>query len=741
MKRPLVLVGFSYLLTLVAAVYFGSEISIIGAVLGLLLFIVAMFVPKFRRTKIYPIVFLTVSLAFGSFFAFYEEKIEPVKILDGKDAIIEGTVVEAPFEQYGNFYYVLEAKLQTSDNLTKNIKIRLSSQSTLNAEPYSKIKEKVHLFLPKGGKGYSSGSYYASKGIQMLAYLYNYENYSVSPPQEKPLYYYALKLRSKLLKSVRMMYAPDEANLINSVIFGETTCLSDEVYFDFKNIGISHIMSVSGLHMATMSQLFMMIFLFLKFPKKLSSFLSALGVISFMGITCFVPSVTRSGIMCLLYLSGIILSRKSDALNSLSVAILIICLINPYAAADIGFLLSCSATLGIILYADKINNYLNDKYDKIKKISPLVHGINGILSTTLSAVLFTLPITILAFGSVSLLAPISNLLMLVASTLMLNFGAIAAVINLISPLSYFALPFAVSAGILSKYMQNCAHILAQISHCSIPESSGFVMLWLACTIFLFSITVFIMKNKKILKITALLSIIMLLTGVFSSQLYSTNVTRLAVLDIGTDESIVITRNKHAAVIGCGGYSSAYIGNYLKSQGIRCIDYIQPLTSGNMESKNTADLIKWFKTNTLTVNEDIIADSYIINTLPTVSRAERYSSAAAADLWDNVQIHTLCNGGKNAVYIEINNVSVLICPEKTEVSKLPGQWLYSDFVVADTVLENHASIDCVSTIFSMNEKDLQKNSNKLKKLNPIMTGGAGNVVLEFSGDRMIKIRRE
>ena len=74
-----------------------------------------------------------------------------------------------------------------------------------------------------------------------------------------------------------------------------------------------------------------------------------LGVLCFMAVTCFQASVCRSGVMCLVVLAGDLLSRRADSLNSLGIAVLLLGLENAYAAADIGLLLSFSATLGLIL--------------------------------------------------------------------------------------------------------------------------------------------------------------------------------------------------------------------------------------------------------------------------------------------------------------------------------------------------------------------------------------------------------
>ncbi len=687
----------------------------------------------------FPIAFITMSLAFGSFYAGSAATVEPSAALAEKDAVITGTVCELPYQAYNRFYYVVE--VNSLPNAPQTLKIRLSSQNALNVEPYSQVKGKVHFFLPNGGEGYSSRSYYASKGITLFAYLYEYENVKVTAPTQKPPYYYALKLRSVLLKSVRSMLPPDEASLINGVLFGDKSSLSAQVNSDFRTIGISHILSVSGLHMATMAQLLMMLLLFFKVPKKLSAVVAGCGVLCFMAITCFVPSVVRSGVMCLLYLLGIILSRRPDSLNSLSAAVLLIGLSNPYAAADIGLLLSFFATLGLILLSNLVSRFLNKKFDKIKGISPLVRGINGIMGTTAGAVLFTLPIVIVTFGNVSLAAPISNILELVPSTLMMNFAAIAAVINLLAPQSFLAMPFALVAGLLAKYMRACAHCLAQLPYASISASYGFVLIWLAGTILLLAATLLMMKSRRLFKATAWLSVILLLTGIFSYQLSMHNVTRLAILDVGSAESIVLTRNGQAAVVGCGGFSPNPISSYLRAQGITQLDYIQPLTLTKEESENAAELINQFSPKQLVMHSDDCMDSFLEKSAPSVNHVSAYDTTAASNLWSNADIRVQSAGSVSAVQITVNQVTVLVCPTGANLSSLPNDWLSSDFIVADSISENVVQYEPLYLVLSMDEEDIRKNAVKIQKLNPIATGGIGNIVLQMKDDRTLKLRRE
>jgi competence protein ComEC len=741
MRRPLVLVGFCYLLTLAAAVYFGANWSLLLACCCLLGFLITLLLPQTRALGIFPLALLTMSLAFGSFAASCQSSVEPTVAFAEKDAIIDGTVCELPYQAYNRFYYVVEVNRISIPSAPKTLKIRLSSQGALNVEPYSHIKGKVHLFLPNGGEGYSSRSYYASKGITLFAFLYEYDNVQVTKPTQKPLYYYALQLRSALLKSVRSMLPPQEAKLVNGVLFGDQTSLSAQVASEFRTIGISHILSVSGLHMATMAELLLMLLLFFRVPKKLAALLAATGVLGFMAITCFVPSVTRSGVMCLLYLFGILLSRRPDALNSLGAAVLLISLSNPYAAADVGLLLSFFATLGLILLSNKVSCYLNRKYDKINSISPLVRGVNGIIGTTVSATLFTLPIIILSFGSVSLVAPVSNLLELVPSTLMMNFAAIAAVLNLIAPQSFLAMPFALVSGLLAKYMQACAHWLAQIPYASVSASYSFILIWLSGSMLLFAMTLLVAKTPRLYKAAAWLSVILLLSGIFSYQVSVYNVTRLTVLDVGSAESVVLTRNGHAALIGCGGFSSNTISSYLRSQGISRLDYIQPLTQTREESVNCAELVDIFQPKRLVMQNEDYVDGFLQEALPKVGTVTAYRGSAVSSLWNNADVRTESSGTVSAVRISINKVTVLICPDGMNLSALPPEWMRSDFLVVDALPENINSMESFYTVLSLDDEDLRKSISKARNLNPVTTGGVGNIVLQLKDDRTLQLRRE
>ena len=743
MRRPLTLAGFCCLLTLAAAVRFGRRISFILFFVCAAAFAVSLFFKRARRAYVFPLAFFTAAAAFLSFSLYSRFYVEPPRLLDGKDLASAGTVCELPCKQNGRWYYVVKIDRIDYKGAPVNFKVRLSSQKQLTDEPYSRITGKMHFFMPSGGSGYSSRSYYASKGIMMFAYINGYEGVKTEPPpRSKPLYYYALKLRSALLDSSDDILAPTEAQVLKGVLLGDTSSLDAQTVEDFRAVGISHILSVSGFHMAALVQLISVLLIFFKVPKRASAVVSCAGVAVFMAVTCFVPSVTRSGVMCLLCVSAPLFSRRADSLNSLGASVLLICAVNPYAAADVGLLLSFSAVLGLILCTGKFENYLNARLDRINCISRAVRFINSTLATSFAAMLFTLPVILLSFGTFSLIAPVSNILEILPSSVMMMAGAVAALLNLAAPRSLLALPFAVASGALAKYMRRCAALLAKVPFASISVPAGLAALWMASALVIFSAAALLSGGKRLFKPAAWLSVIVLFTGVFSRMVAMRSATRIAVLDTGTAESLVITKGGRAAVVGCGGYNASAAVNYLNTQGCRRLDYIQPLTDGREERVNLGDLAERFAPGNITVRSGSVYDGFVRKAAGFSKGMSVYNGHASARLWNSVEIYTVPAGqSESASLIKACGISVLVCPGSADVSLLPENMLGADFVVTDTEADFTDKISPVCTVVSAGKDDIEKNIAAFNGLNCVCTGGDGSVVLQLSGAGKLSLRRE
>lgn len=739
MKRPLELVGFCYLLTLAAAVSFGADASFVLFWCCLALFAGSVAVRKTRAALVFPAAFLTAAVAFGSFAAYTRAAVEPPRVLDGADAVVEGEICELPYSQYGRWYYVVRLDSVSVPDAPQSFKIRLSAQHALEAEPYSRIRGKVHFFLPQGGSGYGSRSYQASKGILMTAYLYEYEDVSVEPPRAKPPYYYALRVRQAMLDSVDSMLPPEEAGMVKGVFLGDKTGLSDGTISDFQTDGVSHLLAVSGMHMAAIAQFLLWLLRRLRVKEKPASLFAGAGVFCFMAITGFVPSVARSGIMCLLYLSASLFSRRADPLNSLGVSVLILCLPNPYAAADVGLLLSFFATLGLIMLSGPIQKRLDARFDRVRSLGPFVRGLDGTLAASAAAILFTLPVILLSFGTVSLVAPIANLLLVFPSTVLIGAASAGTILGLFAPQSFLLLPFALASGLISKYLLACAHLLAKIPYASVSASYGFVYLWLGGSLVLFAAAWALRGGRRLAVTAGLLSAAILLTGIVSYRIDGRGVTRVAVLDTGTGLSVAVTRDGRAAVFGCGGYNANEITGYFIGRNVRRIDELNLLTQEREEAVNSAAVAARLAPAALAALPASRADGYAQKAAAGSGAARWDVDPGVRRLWDDIEVRSAPCGEASAVRLGIDGVSVLLLPRQADASLLPREWLSPDFLVTDMSPGEETGLNPVCTVLSMEEDDLRALTRP--RDSTLWTGGFGRIILEFRGDRVLSVGRE
>ena len=349
--------------------------------------------------------FLTLAAAFFVFFVYHTRWIAPAETLAGADAEVSGTLCELPEARYGKYYYELDVDTIALADAPHVSKLRFSSKRLLSAEPYDRITCRLHFYLPAKGEGYSSRAYYASKGIPILAYLNEFTEPQYEPAGKKPLYAYALQLRQKTENALFSMLPDAQAGLLSGVLLGDKSSVPEETIDDFRRVGASHLLAVSGLHLTALLAALMAFLRKLHLPEPLCAGICMMGVVVFMAVTGFTASVLRSGIMYLIFLFAQIVNRKADSLSSLGAAVLILCLRSPYAAADVGLLLSVMATLGMILFSARLQKWMKNwisPENRPRVLRRIFEVLISVLSGTLASLALTLPVTILLFGEVSL---------------------------------------------------------------------------------------------------------------------------------------------------------------------------------------------------------------------------------------------------------------------------------------------------------------------------------------------------
>lgn len=754
MKRPFSKIGFTCLLTLIVAIFCEITTLYLFIISSALLFLISLCFKKFRSTKTLPIVFLTILFTFSVYCLHYNFKIKPIEVLSDNDAYIKATICELPYKSNNKHYYTLKTEkieIEGLENIPQDVKLRLSAAKAFDADVYDKVNCKVHLYSQEDKLGFSSKNYYAAKGIQVFAYLYDFEDYTEEPGDEKPFYYYCLKAKETLCSSLRSVLLNEHSDVANAILLGEQHGLDTETKSNFRDAGISHLLVVSGLHTAIIAELFTALFLHFKLSKKYADLLSCFGVLAFMCVTCFPVSVVRSGIMIILFKLGKFFYLQSDSLNSLGFATLVISLFNPAAGGDIGFLMSVCATLGIILLAPKLNslfyNLIKSKNSKWKySIRNVLFVFASIISVTVSATLFTLPITMLYFQKVSLVSIFANILISIPATILVSTLLLVSVLNLMPLLKFIVMPLSILCEWIINYMLIVAKWISSLPLASISTANSFLSFWVAGTIFLI-IAFLILKQHKdlhLIKTTAALSAIILFSGILSFQVFNHNVTKLVVADTGDGCSLILKRNNQAAVLSCGGDEIKYnkLISSLNLLNVSKIDFILLTDFNDATSKYAQNLIDDYQPKYVFLPDRNDIDDKLARRISDNNKAKYFNEKAYIEPWDDVKITALNTDDQGFLFLDINNVKVLVCPSRVNADYLPEEYKACQFLIEGKIPENISSIDANYIVMANSSNVVNVNAQKIAQTEkiPISTANMGHLCIDFLGQNKVSIRR-
>jgi competence protein ComEC len=246
------------------------------------------------------------------------------------------------------------------------------------------------------------------EGIAARAFVYK-DHWEKWNHPEKPglnLRFEALKCRRILLNHLREII-PDEKSFAvgAALLFGYTHDLDKDLRQTFAATGTSHILSISGLHFSIIYGILYFLFSFLGNSKKGRITRQAI-ILPLMWIFVFLtgmgPSVIRAAVMISLWGFGNAFLYKSFTINTVGAAAFFMLLYNPFNLFDVGFQLSFSAVLAILL----INPYLVKLYESR---NPAIQYVWELSCVSTSAQLGTAPLSMYYFHQFPLLFLVTNL--------------------------------------------------------------------------------------------------------------------------------------------------------------------------------------------------------------------------------------------------------------------------------------------------------------------------------------------
>jgi len=361
---------------------------------------------------------------------------------------------------------------------------------------------------------------------------------------------------------------PRVSGFLTAELTGDKSAMDDGDYLAMQETGLAHLFAVSGLHCAFLVTL---LALLISRRQRLLCAVTIPLLLFYMVMVGMSPSVVRACIMQIFLLIAPLFRRGSDPLTSLAAALLVILLCNPFAAASVSLQLSFSATLGMVLLSPRLYKLLTGWYKgKCRLLRTALCFVAANLSATLSAVVFTAPLTAWYFRIFVLVAPLSSLLAVPAAGFMAAF--VTALLGLVW------LPLASLLGwiswVLVRYILWIANGMMSWRYHAVYFTNPYLIYWLLFLYAAFIGCAATPDGKRKYLLASALSVLTLTAAIWvNRQDYQYGVLTALTLDVGQGESVILTSGGETALVDCGSSNSykdpgGLAADTLHSMGVR-----------------------------------------------------------------------------------------------------------------------------------------------------------------------------
>jgi competence protein ComEC len=250
--------------------------------------------------------------------------------------------------------------------------------------------------------------------------------------ESKSLFYYASLARqgaSAIMK--KHLTGKKEQAIALALVLGVNDGLDNDLQNAYSASGAMHVLSVSGLHVAI---LYAMILLILKPIKSLAwgkwpiAIISLVALWAYAFVTGLSPSVLRAVTMFTFIALAKPFGRGSNIYNTLAVSAFVLLMFNPYLIMSVGFQLSYLAVLGIVYLQAPIYNLWSPR-------NKILDWVWQITCVSIAAQLATFSLGLLYFHQFPVYFLFSNLVVIPGSFAVLILGIILLVINWLTPVA------------------------------------------------------------------------------------------------------------------------------------------------------------------------------------------------------------------------------------------------------------------------------------------------------------------
>jgi competence protein ComEC len=293
------------------------------------------------------------------------------------------------------------------------------------------VRLRGHLKTPPKNEGFSYQDYLARQGI--LSYIPDAAATLLPYTSGSPVMRLVYTFRDQAIAHVYRIFPEPEASLLAGILLGDDNGLSATLQQAYKNTGTAHIIAISGFNIAIIAGVFIFLFSRMFGPRK-GAIAAVVGIILYTVLVGATPSVLRAAIMGGLAILARQLGRRQNGLNTLAVTAAVMAVINPNTLWDVGFQLSIAATLGLVLYAQPLQDWFTRLLARrlpLETAQNISAPVSSAMFFTLAAQLTTIPIMAYQFGRISLVSVIANPFVLPVQPAVMVFAGLAVLLSFV----------------------------------------------------------------------------------------------------------------------------------------------------------------------------------------------------------------------------------------------------------------------------------------------------------------------
>ena len=547
--------------------YVFPEHFLLYGIIGLILGIILLFAKQFLKPLRYlAVLLISFSLGIG-WFVFYDT----VFLTDARDLDASYTEVEFEITDHG---VITDRGSTVSANLSvenRTYRVTVYLREEISCKPGDVLQGIFYLRFTSSG-GLKDPTYHRGDGVFLLAYPAGEITHIKA--DSIPIKYYPEKLRMQIIQRIESIFPQDEASFAKALLLGDRSGIDYETNTSFKISGISHIVAVSGLHVSILLGIAAM----LTGKRRLLLFVTGIPLLClFAAVTGFTPSVTRACIMQAMLLTAMLINKEYDPPTALSAAALLMLIANPMVIISVSFQLSFACMIGIFLFSNRIFNWILDKNwlgsgKGNRLLSRFKRWLAGNVAVTLSASVMTTPLVVVYFGTVSLVSVLTNLLVVWIISFIFYGVLLACGISLVSLLAGKVVAWLIVWPI--RFVLGVSKLLASFPLAAVYTESVYVVAWLVFVYLL--LAVFLCMKKKPVLVFGFISTVCLCVCLVLSWIEPLlDPCRMAVLDVGQGQCVLLQSDGRTFLVDCGGSSdwnsADKAAETLLSQGICKLD--------------------------------------------------------------------------------------------------------------------------------------------------------------------------